>query len=359
MSLDVGLGSFCDDYYSHNKCSMTGDSSSSQSSDSYYQPSHTAYMCELRVQKENNALLESQNQQLEAKINQLEGEVANSKIMYDKLLDRLNSSSAVMRTPSPPVSVSDPFFMVVQVAVNTDTYAILNQDDYPSVVYWDHAKYTNDYDNGCGTLQTESNNDSRKHGRHGLLPKAPAGDAGIPAPTLAYTPTLWPCSGDLDEDQFSCCRQFLPFDASSSADITEHLEKTSVSDNNEDIVPHSSASQLMFLHQLCATMTATDATELDSMPSTQAAVANTLLVTKNGQNGTNLQAECCPNKFHTAWWVVNLCGIEWKKTHKKITVGEFSIYWTLLAGGDRQDYKDHSKKAKGAWAGVFISKAAI
>ncbi|KAG2125165.1 hypothetical protein DEU56DRAFT_916668 [Suillus clintonianus] len=68
-----------------------------------------------------------------------------------------------MSTPSPPVSISDPFFMVVQAAVNADTYSILNQDNYPSVVYWDHAKYTNNYDNGCGTLQTKSNNDSGKH----------------------------------------------------------------------------------------------------------------------------------------------------------------------------------------------------
>ncbi|KAG2738646.1 hypothetical protein P692DRAFT_20841802 [Suillus brevipes Sb2] len=73
---------------------------------------------------------------------------------------------------------------------------------------------------------------------------------------------------------------------------------------------------------------------------------------KNGRNAINTQAEYRPNKSFTAR---NLCGIEWKKSHKKGTAGEFATYWTSLLEEQKDLYEDRSKQAKGAKSSASAS----
>ncbi|KAG2102257.1 uncharacterized protein F5147DRAFT_776406 [Suillus discolor] len=144
-------GQIHDEHYSPSEHSFTGDSSTSHSSSSH----HSAYMRELEswndLLKENNTNLEARNQLLQIKLSQLEGELENSKCMYDKLLDCLNSLSTTTPPPS-MVPISDPFIAVVQAS------------HYHDVVYWNRDKYMDDYDNGRGTLRTHANDSSGKHG---------------------------------------------------------------------------------------------------------------------------------------------------------------------------------------------------
>ncbi|KAG0692597.1 hypothetical protein DFH29DRAFT_968496 [Suillus ampliporus] len=152
------------EHYSPSEHSFTGDSLSSHSSSSH----HSAYMRELEswndLLKDTNTNLEARNQLLEIKLGQLEGELENSKCMYDKLLDRLNSFSTTTPPPS-MVPISDPFIAVVQASRDADVaHPILACEDFHDVVYWNRDKYVDDYDNGRGTLRTHSNDSSRKHG---------------------------------------------------------------------------------------------------------------------------------------------------------------------------------------------------
>ncbi|KAG0691927.1 hypothetical protein DFH29DRAFT_1009795 [Suillus ampliporus] len=157
-------GQIRDERYSPSEHSFTGDSLSSHSSSLH----NSAYMRELEswndLLKETNTNLEARNQLLEIKLGQLEGELENSKCMYDKLLDRLNSLSITTPPPS-MVPISDPFIAVVQASRDADAaHPILACKDFHDVVYWNRDKYMDDYDNGHGTLQTHSNDSSGKHG---------------------------------------------------------------------------------------------------------------------------------------------------------------------------------------------------